>query len=72
MKLVVYIMAPNFISAAYFIDPIILHLYVYPPIVARPRLGMNVTAATNARNNRRIDGLVLCMRFVTYQRNVGD
>jgi hypothetical protein len=33
---------------AYFINPS-LRLYVHPPIVARQRLGENVTAATNIR-----------------------
>jgi hypothetical protein len=34
-------------------------LYVYPSVVARQRLGKNVTAATNTRNNRRIVGRVV-------------
>jgi hypothetical protein len=50
-KLVMYITAPEPISTAYFINP--LHqsvcLYVYPLIVARQRLGKNVTTATNAK-----------------------
>jgi hypothetical protein len=49
MKLSIYIMAPNPISMAYFINSShqSVRLYVYPPIVARQRLGKNVTAATN-------------------------
>jgi hypothetical protein len=46
------IMAPEPISMPYFIN--LSHLYVYPPIVARQRLGQNVTAATNIRSNRTV------------------
>jgi hypothetical protein len=46
-----YIMALEPISTAYFINlsQQSLCLYVYPPIVARQRLGKNVSAAANAR-----------------------
>jgi hypothetical protein len=46
-----HIMAPEPISTAYFINPShqSVCLYVYPLIVARQRLGKNVTAATNTR-----------------------
>jgi hypothetical protein len=39
------------ISTAYYINPShqSVRLYVYAPIVARKRLGKNVTAATNAQ-----------------------
>jgi hypothetical protein len=49
MKLCMYIMEPEPISTAYFINPSqkSVCLYVYPPFVARQRLGTNVTAATN-------------------------
>jgi hypothetical protein len=50
MKLGMYMMAPEVIWAAYFIIPShqSVCLYVYPPhIVARQRLGKNVTAGTN-------------------------
>jgi hypothetical protein len=49
MKLGMYIMAPEPIPTAYFINPShqSVCLYVYPPIVAKQRLGKNVTAATN-------------------------
>jgi hypothetical protein len=49
MELGMYIMAPESISIAYFINPShqSLCLYLYPPIVARQRLNKNVTAATN-------------------------
>jgi hypothetical protein len=42
-------MAPEPISTAYFINSShqSLYLYVYPLIVAKQRLGKNVTAATN-------------------------
>jgi hypothetical protein len=49
MKLGTYFMEPELNSKAYFTNlshqPVCL--YVYPPIVARQRLGKNVTAATN-------------------------
>jgi hypothetical protein len=50
MKRVMYIMAPEPISTAYFINPShhqSICLYVYSPIVARQRLGKRVSAATN-------------------------
>jgi hypothetical protein len=49
MKLDNFIMAPELISTAYFINPFYQSVcqYVYPPIVARQRLGKNVTAATD-------------------------
>jgi hypothetical protein len=51
MELGTYIMASEPISTAYFINPShqCLCLYVYSPIVARQRLGKNVTAATNTK-----------------------
>jgi hypothetical protein len=61
MKLGMYIMAPEPISGAYFINP--YHQSVcqicISPIVARQRLGKHVPAATNTRNNRRIVGRVV-------------
>jgi hypothetical protein len=49
MKLGTYIMAPELISAAYFINPShqSVCLYMYPTIAARQRLRINVNAATN-------------------------
>jgi hypothetical protein len=49
MKPGMYIMAPEPISMAYFINPShqSLCLYVYPPNVAKQRLGKNVTATKN-------------------------
>jgi hypothetical protein len=51
MKLGMYIMTPEPISTAYFINPSheSLCLYVYPPIVASQLLGKNITVATNAQ-----------------------
>jgi hypothetical protein len=61
MKLVTYVLTPDFISTAYFINP--SHqsacLYAYSHITARKRLGKNVTAATNTRNSR----IVWCVVF---------
>jgi hypothetical protein len=50
MKIGMYITTPGPISTAYFINPShqSVCLYVYPPIVARQRLGKNVTEAANA------------------------
>jgi hypothetical protein len=51
LKFGMYIMIPDFISTADFINPshqsVCLLLYVYSPIVARQRLPKNFTAATN-------------------------
>jgi hypothetical protein len=49
MKLGMYIMAPEPISMAYFINPShqSVCLYAYPSIVATQRLDGNVTAAMN-------------------------
>jgi hypothetical protein len=57
-------MAPEPISAAYFINLShqFLRLYVYHPIVARQRLGKNVTAATNthAKTKELFDPSLVC------------
>jgi hypothetical protein len=51
MKLGMYIMAPEPVSAVYFINP--FHrpvcVYVYLPIIARQRLDKNVIAVTNTQ-----------------------
>jgi hypothetical protein len=54
MKLGMHLMTPERISTAYFINPShqSVCLYVYPRIVARKRLGKNVTAEKNTRNSR--------------------
>jgi hypothetical protein len=46
MKLGMYIIAPEPISTAYFIN---ISLHVYFPTVTRQRLGKNVTAVTNTQ-----------------------
>jgi hypothetical protein len=58
MKLGMYITAPESISTAYFIYPShqSVCVYEYLPIVARQRLGRNVTAATNT--HAKIDELL--------------
>jgi hypothetical protein len=75
MKLGMYITAPEPISTAYFIDPFreSVCLYVYPFIVARQRLGKNITVATNTQAT--IEELLdakFSTRFVSYQMKVGD
>jgi hypothetical protein len=75
MKLGMYIMAPEPISTANFINLSyqFVCLYVYPAIVARQRLGKNVTAATSTHAT--IEELLdasFSMRSVSYQRKVGD
>jgi hypothetical protein len=75
IKLGMYIMAPEPISTAYFINPSHQRvcLYVYPPIVAGQQLGKNVIAATNTHEI--IEELLdasFCMRSVSQQRKVGD
>jgi hypothetical protein len=61
MKLCMYIMAPESIWTAHFINPYhqSVCLYTYTPIVARQRLSKYIPAATNARNNRRNFGRVV-------------
>jgi hypothetical protein len=47
MKLGMCVMASESISTAYVLNPSHQFLFLYPPLVARLRLGENVTAATN-------------------------
>jgi hypothetical protein len=72
MKLGMYIMSPEPVSTAYFINPShqSVCLYVYPPIVTRQRLGKHVPAAMIIRKNRRIIGrVVFCtVRVVLKER----
>jgi hypothetical protein len=75
-KLGMHIMEPELISTAYFIiDPSYQSVcpYMYLPIVARQRLGKNVTAAmqTHATLEELLDA-PFSMRSVKYQRKVGD
>jgi transformation/transcription domain-associated protein len=71
MKLGMYIMAPETISTAYFINP--SHQSVCSPIIARQKLGKNFTVATNtpATVEELLDAL-FCIRSVSRQRKVGD
>jgi hypothetical protein len=57
MKLGAYIMAPESISATYFINSSnqSVCLYVHRPIVDRQRLDKNVTAATNTNKEIKAD-----------------
>jgi hypothetical protein len=69
-----YIKASEPISAVYFINPShqSVCLYMYSPIVARQRLGKDVTAARNT--HAVIEELLevsFFMRHVSYQREVG-
>jgi hypothetical protein len=73
MKLGMYIMAPEPISTAYFINPSYRPqcLHVYPPVVSRQRLGKNVSVATNTHAT--VEQLLeasFSMRCVSYQRKV--
>jgi hypothetical protein len=72
IKLGMYIMAPEPISTAYFINPShqSLCMYVYS-IVARQRLGINVTGAKNKHATEELCD-AFSMRSVTYQKKVGD
>jgi hypothetical protein len=70
MKLGIYVMAPDPISEAYFINPSpqSLCLYVHPHNVARQRLGKNVTAVTDIHNNREIVGHVVFYAVLVISR----
>jgi hypothetical protein len=61
MEFSMYLMAPEPISMAYFLNPShqCVCLYVYPPIIARQRLDMQFPKE-KTRNNRRI---VQCIVF---------
>jgi hypothetical protein len=87
IKLGMYIMAPEPISKAYYINPShhLVFLHEYPPIVARQRLGKNViacvfVAAVTFLQNRclaTIEEYTLLdasfsMPSVSYQNKVGD
>jgi hypothetical protein len=75
MKLDMYVMAPEPILTAFFINPFCqsVGLYVYPPVVDKQRLGKNVTAATNT--DATIEELLdasFSLRSLSYERKVGD
>jgi hypothetical protein len=70
-----YTVAPKPISTAFFINPShqSVYLYVYSHIVARQRLGKDVTAAmTTLTTIEELLDSSFSMRFVSYQRKVGD
>jgi hypothetical protein len=74
IKFGMYIMAPEPILAAYFINLSYqsVCMYVYP-IVARQGLGKNVTTAKNTRAT--LDELLealFSVRAMSYQRKVGE
>jgi hypothetical protein len=69
MKLGMYIMAPESIATAYFIN--LSHQIMYPPVIARQRLGKNFTAAMNTHTE--IEEFLdwsCYMSSVSYQRKV--
>jgi hypothetical protein len=76
MKLGMYIMAPEPISAAYFINPwhqsVCLH--VYAPIVTRQWLvkKKNYSGKEYTPNNRRIVGRVVFYAVGVVSRKIGD
>jgi hypothetical protein len=67
MELGMYIMTPKSISAAHFMNPSIsLCLYMYLHIVARQRVGKNVTAAKNIHETiEELFDASFSMRFVS-------
>jgi hypothetical protein len=74
IKFDMYIMAPEPISTAYFINPshYSVCLYANPPIVAKQRLAKNVTAATNTHATIELFYESFSMQTVSYQKKVGD
>jgi hypothetical protein len=55
MKLGMYIMVPEPIRTAYFINPShqFVGLYEHPSTVTRQRIGKNITAATNTLEKKK-------------------
>jgi hypothetical protein len=75
MKLGMCIMAPEPISTTHFINPShqSVCIYVYPPIVARQRLGKNGTAPTDTQATlEELLNASFSMQSVSHQRKVGD
>lgn len=75
MKLGMYIMTPEPISSTYIIDlsHVPVCLQVYPLNVANQRLGKNVTEVSNMDASiEELFNASFPMRYVSYQRNVGD
>jgi hypothetical protein len=73
MKLGMYIMAHESISATYFINPShqSVCLYVYPPTVSGHWFRINVTSATNSHATIELLGTSFSMLSVSYKRKVG-
>jgi hypothetical protein len=74
MKLGTYIIAPEPISTAYFINPShqSVCLCMYSLIVARQRIGNNVAVATNTHATiEELLGTSFCMRYVSCIGKVG-
>jgi hypothetical protein len=72
MKLGMYIMAPVPILTAYFINPpMSVCLDTDPSIVAKQRLGKNVTAAKNTHTIEEFLIASFAMRSIRYERKVG-
>jgi hypothetical protein len=69
-----YIMAPEPISTAYFINPShqSVCLYVYPLIVARQRLEQTFRGNEYTQNHRRIVGSVVFHAIRVVSRKVDD
>jgi hypothetical protein len=73
MKFGMYTMPPEPTSTAYFINPShhSVYVYVYPPIVARQRLGKHVTVVMYTKKTELLDAS-FSMGSVSYQRKIGD
>jgi hypothetical protein len=69
MELGMHIMAPEHISTAYFINPSHQYvcLYVYPFIVARQRLGKDITIAMSEHTTTELLDASSSMQSMSYQ-----
>jgi hypothetical protein len=74
MKLGIYIMAPELILTVCFINPShqSVCLYVCPPIIARQKLGKNVTTASDTCSSRRIVGHIIFCAVHIISRKADD
>jgi hypothetical protein len=75
LKFSMYVITPEPISTAYFINP--SHesgcLYVYPHTVTKQRLGKNVTAATSTHATiEELLGASFSMQSVSHQIKAGE
>jgi hypothetical protein len=68
------IVAPQPISAVYFINPFYqsVCIYVYPLIVVRQRLDKNYRGNEYAINNKRFVGRIVCYAVRVVSRKGGD